>query len=206
MQFLQFQGIKNLEWFGVGKEELPGLATPWSSFPCIRKTSMHPDELPTSRPLTSCNWNTSPHPDHFSASGTTSLYSIQRPSLRADHCNSSVTLPYIRTTFPCIQTISLYQDHFPTSGQFPCIQPTCFFSIHLLYNKQPFSPKLEVVKFNTLKAELNPISHLLPLLGAHHILHVGMLRVNFQERKLLTKLIFPKHNFQVVLCRLNIRV
>jgi hypothetical protein len=28
MQFLQFQGIKNLEWFGVGKEELPGLATP----------------------------------------------------------------------------------------------------------------------------------------------------------------------------------
>jgi len=27
-------------------------------------------------------------------------------------------------------------------------------------------------KFNTLNAELNPICHLLQLLGAHHILHV----------------------------------
>jgi len=30
---------------------------------------------------------------------------------------------------------------------------------------------------NPLKAELNPIRHLLALLGAHHILHVGRIRV-----------------------------
>ena len=32
--------------------------------------------------------------------------------------------------------------------------------------------------FNPLNAELNPICHLLALLGAHHIFHVSGLRVN----------------------------
>jgi len=32
--------------------------------------------------------------------------------------------------------------------------------------------------FNPSKAELNPICHLLALLGAHHILHVSGVRVN----------------------------
>jgi hypothetical protein len=31
---------------------------------------------------------------------------------------------------------------------------------------------------NPLNAELNPICHLLALLGAHHILHVSSVRVN----------------------------
>ena len=31
---------------------------------------------------------------------------------------------------------------------------------------------------NPLNAELNPICHLLALLGAHHILHVSRMRVN----------------------------
>jgi len=31
--------------------------------------------------------------------------------------------------------------------------------------------------FKGLKAELNPICHLLALLGAHHILHVSRIRV-----------------------------
>jgi len=31
---------------------------------------------------------------------------------------------------------------------------------------------------NPLNAELNPIRHLLALLGAHHILHVSRIRVN----------------------------
>ena len=31
--------------------------------------------------------------------------------------------------------------------------------------------------FNLLNAELNPICHLLALLGAHHILHVSRIRV-----------------------------
>jgi hypothetical protein len=32
--------------------------------------------------------------------------------------------------------------------------------------------------FNPFKAELNPICHLLALLGAHHIFHVSRIRVN----------------------------
>jgi hypothetical protein len=32
--------------------------------------------------------------------------------------------------------------------------------------------------FNPLNAGLNPICHLLALLGAHHILHVSRIRVN----------------------------
>jgi len=35
-----------------------------------------------------------------------------------------------------------------------------------------------VAYFNPLNAELNPICHLLALLGAHHILHVSRLRFN----------------------------
>jgi len=34
------------------------------------------------------------------------------------------------------------------------------------------------VEFNPLNAKLNPICHLLALLGAHHIFHVSVLRVN----------------------------
>jgi len=32
---------------------------------------------------------------------------------------------------------------------------------------------------NPLNAKLNPICHLLALLGAHHILHVSRIRVNY---------------------------
>jgi hypothetical protein len=35
--------------------------------------------------------------------------------------------------------------------------------------------------FNPLNAELNPICHLLALLGAHHILHVSRIKVNNLE-------------------------
>jgi hypothetical protein len=51
-----------------------------------------------------------------------------------------------------------------------------------------FGPKKEEVtgewgnlyseKLNPLNAKLNPICHLLALLGAHHILHVSRIRVN----------------------------
>jgi len=36
--------------------------------------------------------------------------------------------------------------------------------------------------FNPLNAELNPICHLLALLGDHRIFHVSGLRVNFKLR------------------------
>jgi len=32
--------------------------------------------------------------------------------------------------------------------------------------------------YNPLNAELDPVCHLLALLGAHHILHVSRIRVN----------------------------
>jgi len=35
--------------------------------------------------------------------------------------------------------------------------------------------------FKPLNAELNPICHMLALLGAHHILHVSRVRVNACE-------------------------
>jgi hypothetical protein len=35
--------------------------------------------------------------------------------------------------------------------------------------------------FNPLKAQLNPICHLLALLGAHHILHISGIRVNIHQ-------------------------
>ena len=34
------------------------------------------------------------------------------------------------------------------------------------------------IRVNPLNAKLNPICHLLALLGAHHILHVSCIRVN----------------------------
>jgi len=37
---------------------------------------------------------------------------------------------------------------------------------------------LVFLQINPLNAELNPICHLLALLGAHHILHVSRVRVN----------------------------
>ena len=39
--------------------------------------------------------------------------------------------------------------------------------------------------FNHLSAELNPICHLLALLGAHHILHVSRIRVKESNVQLL---------------------
>jgi hypothetical protein len=36
-------------------------------------------------------------------------------------------------------------------------------------------------RINPLNAELNPIDHLLALLGAHHILHVSWIRVNLSK-------------------------
>ena len=39
---------------------------------------------------------------------------------------------------------------------------------------------LMLLRFNPLNAELNPICHLLALLGAHHIFHVSELKAKFQ--------------------------
>jgi len=40
--------------------------------------------------------------------------------------------------------------------------------------------------FNPLNAKLNPICHLLALLGAHTILHVSRIRVNYRDKFIYT--------------------
>ena len=49
--------------------------------------------------------------------------------------------------------------------------------IHYIICVQP-KILIQVGNVNPLNAELNPICHLLALLGAHHILHVGGVKVN----------------------------
>ena len=44
---------------------------------------------------------------------------------------------------------------------------------------------LQVIVFNPLKPELNPICYLLALLGAHHFLHVSRIRVKLLTFRLL---------------------
>ena len=48
-------------------------------------------------------------------------------------------------------------------------------------------------EINPLNAELNPICHLLALLGAHHILHVSRIRVNKHSGNLLCHGSEPKY-------------
>ena len=46
-----------------------------------------------------------------------------------------------------------------------------------LYTEYDSSSSLKTVDINSLNTELNVISHLLTLLGAHHILHISRIRV-----------------------------
>jgi len=46
---------------------------------------------------------------------------------------------------------------------------------------------LYLCTFNPLSAELNPICHLLLLLGAHHIFHVSGLRVKYVNTVYIAK-------------------
>ena len=49
--------------------------------------------------------------------------------------------------------------------------------IHTKHINTLCGQNVEFLNINPLKAELNPICHLLALLGAHHILHISGLRV-----------------------------
>jgi len=48
----------------------------------------------------------------------------------------------------------------------------------------------ETTSLNPLNAELNPICHLLALLGAHHILHVSRMRVKESRRKVTSYILY----------------
>jgi len=54
---------------------------------------------------------------------------------------------------------------------------TTFLS-EIKYSSNSLPNKYKIYEINPLNAELNPICHLLALLGAHHILHVSRIRVN----------------------------
>jgi hypothetical protein len=65
------------------------------------------------------------------------------------------------------------------SGAYPPVQrvpeaPSC--KIKRPRREAKHSPLLSAL-VNTLNAKLNPICHLLAILGAHHILHVSRIRV-----------------------------
>jgi len=47
-----------------------------------------------------------------------------------------------------------------------------------MYMSPVLEYEISTLNINPLNAELNPIFHLLALLGTHHILHVSMIRVN----------------------------
>jgi len=50
-----------------------------------------------------------------------------------------------------------------------------------------------------LNAELNPICHLLALLGAHHILHISRIRVKIQLSVLMLLLAAPQTRYFITL-------
>jgi len=57
------------------------------------------------------------------------------------------------------------------------VAPSCWNHISLMFTPRFWSSGRRKL-FNPLNAELNPICHLLALLGAHHILHLSRIRVN----------------------------
>ena len=50
--------------------------------------------------------------------------------------------------------------------------------------------QLKYIVINPLNAELNPICHLLALLGVHHFFHVSMIRVKSLTLRLLMSYIY----------------
>jgi len=55
--------------------------------------------------------------------------------------------------------------------------------LHYLPEKSIVCTRMPVCKINPLKAELNPICHLLALLGAHLIFHISRIRVKLNSIK-----------------------
>jgi len=55
---------------------------------------------------------------------------------------------------------------------------------------QRYDRLCDQLHFNPLNAELNPISYLLALLGAHHFLHVSRIRVKLLTLRLLMSYIY----------------
>jgi hypothetical protein len=84
-----------------------------------------------------------------------------------------------------------------TRFKIPNGQYKCFNSDWKLFN---FWIKIKIFTFNPLNAELNPICHLLVLLGADPILHISRIRVKQPLRyEFSTHRVFSIHH-QIFLC------
>ena len=59
--------------------------------------------------------------------------------------------------------------------------------------------QVEIRNINSLNPELNPICYLLALLGAHHFLHVSMIRVKLLTLRRLMSYIYMEHPFLMFL-------
>jgi hypothetical protein len=85
------------------------------------------------------------------------------------------------------QTLSLESDRFSASQEIFKRFPVVILARMPINLPRGFSGFFRLLlgrKFNPLNAELNPICHLLALLGTHHILHVS--RVKFCHNFFLT--------------------
>ena len=69
-------------------------------------------------------------------------------------------------------------------------QMDSFLSVYTLSEVINFWPSAATLDFNPLNAELNPICHLLALLGVHHFLHVSRISVKSLTLKLLMSYIY----------------
>ena len=90
----------------------------------------------------------------------TKRYGVKRDALRIQHVPSGA---------------KMYPDYSGPSRVFRhgITPPSC--QIHAL------TPAVRSFLLNPLNAELNPMCHLLALLGAHHIFHISRIRIKVQK-------------------------
>jgi len=107
------------------------------------------------------------------------------PSSGLDGCGKSCPRTGIRSPNRPDRSESLYRLSYPgpltlyarwllclrTCKLLPCIENLTYTAVEVWNLTLP-------TMFNPLNAELNPICHLLALLGGHHILHVSRISVN----------------------------
>jgi len=98
--------------------------------------------------------------------------------------------PYISSQF-CVDTVRKWHnkvkaDNFKEGYKLRCIKwnkTVCILLVWFIIIKiggfiSELRAQINGIVLNALNTELNPVCHLLVLLGAHHILHVSRIRVN----------------------------
>jgi len=86
-----------------------------------------------------------------------------------------------------IFVINVYMVLFLFNPLNPELNPICYYFIVTIFVINVY---MVLFLFNPLNPELNPICYLLALLGAHHFLHVSMIRVKLLTFRLLMSYIY----------------